>query len=133
MERYRLLTMGVMVMGALLIGTFAPYSEWGRSAEKTVEIPTVSASWFEAVSMTDQENDPTRITIAAPPYIILGPVPNQNERVIKQPEIRISIQTMSGSYSEYVALKFANDSNQPVMLATSKDMGSSPNLLSMAD
>ena len=133
MERYKLITMGMVVMGALLIGAFAPYSEWGQSEKKAVDIPTVSASWFEVSSVTDEANDLTQITIAAPPYIILGPVLNQNEPAYHEPGLRISILTMSGSYSDYVAAKSANDSAQPVMLTSSSELGSSPLLLAMVD
>jgi len=126
--------MGMVVMGALLVGAFAPYSQWGQSAKKAVEIPTVSASWFEVVSATDEASDPIQTTIAAPPYIILGPVLKQNEPAYQEPSLRISIQTMSGSYSEYVASKSASDSAQPVTLTSSNDMGSFSSLrLVMAD
>ena len=118
MRRNKILTFSVAVFGALLIGAVAPYSQWGRSAQVNVEVPTVSASWTETGTAVNLRSDTAHVTAVVPPYIILEAIPNQGKHVVRQPEIRISIETMSGSYSEYVASTVADPIASPVLLVS---------------
>jgi len=119
-NRNKVLTISLVVLGAVLFATMAPYSDWGWNETNNVEIPTVSANWT-GVSVA---GSPAHITIAAPPYIILEAIPNQGQYVDRQSEIRVSIQTMSGSYSEYLASITALPKAHPVSFASSHRPGS---------
>ena len=123
MRRNKLLTFSVVVFGALLISAVAPYSQWGRSAQVNVEVPTVSASWTETGTAVRLRSELAHVTAVVPPYIILEAIPNQGKHVARQPGIRISIETMSGSYSEYVASTVADPIALPVLLVSSNGPG----------
>ena len=123
MRRNKILTFSVVVFGALLIGAVAPYSQWGRSAPENVEAPTVSASWTETGTAVNLRSDFAHVTAVVPPYIILEAIPNQGKHVVRQPGIRISIETMSGSYSEYLASIVADPIALPVLLVSSNGSG----------
>ena len=116
----KVLTISLVVLGAVLFATKAPYSDWGWNEKNNVEIPTVSANWTGG----SVAGSPAQITIAAPPYIILEAIPNQGTHVDRQSEIRVSIQTMSGSYSEYFASITAPPKAHPVSFASSHLPGS---------
>ncbi len=120
MGRNRILTISIVVLGAVLFATVAPHSDWGWNESKNVEIPTVSASWTGA-GIADS---PAQVTGAAPPYIILDAIPNQGQHVDLRSGIRISIQTMSGTYSEYLASITATPKSQPVSFVSSQMPGS---------
>jgi len=125
MGRNRVLTISMVVLGAVLFATMAPHSDWGWNENKNVEIPTVNTNW----TGNGMADSPLQINIAAPPYIILEAIPNQGQHVDRQSGIRISIQTMSGTYSEYLASITAAPKAQPVILARSHmpySYGSSP-------
>ena len=124
MRRSNMLTFSVAVFGVLLIGVIAPYSQWGRSAPDNVEVPTVSASWTETGTAVSSRNELAHVTAVVPPYIILEAISNQGKHVVRQPEIRITIETMSGSYSEYVASKVADPKALLVLLVSSNGPGS---------
>ena len=119
MRRNKILTFSVAVFGALLIGAVAPYSQWGRSAPENVEVPTVSASWTETGTAVSLRSDFAHMTAVVPPYIILEAIPNEGKHVARQPGIRTSIETMSGSSSEYVASTVADPIAFPVLLVGS--------------
>ncbi len=119
-NRNKVFTISLVVLGAVLFATMAPYSDWGWNENNNVEIPTVSANWTGGSTA----DSPAQITIAAPPYIILEAIPNQGQHVDRQSGIRISIQTMSGSYSEYLASITAPPKAQPVSLVVSHRPGS---------
>ena len=103
MGRNKILTISMVVLGAVLFASVAPHSDWGWHESKNVEIPTVSANWTGG-GMADS---PVRITVTAPPYIILEAVPNRGQHVGRQSGVHISIQTMSRTYSEYLASSIA--------------------------
>ena len=124
MRRNKILTFSVVVFGALLISAVAPYSQWGRSAQDNVEVPTVSASWTETGPAVSSRNELAHVTAVVPPYIILEAISNQGKHVVRQPEIRITIETMSGSYSEYVASTVADPKALPALLVSSNGPGS---------
>lgn len=123
MRRNKILTFSVVIFGALLIGAVAPYSQWGRSAQDNVEVPTVSASWTETGTAVKLRSELAHVTAVVPPYIILEAIPHQGKHVARQPGIRISIETMSGSYSEYVASTVADQIALPVLLVSSNGPG----------
>ena len=124
MRRNKMLTFSVVVFGALLIGAVAPYSQLGRSAQDNLEVPTVSASWTETGTPVSTRIDLAHVTAAVPPYIILEAIPNQRKRVVQQPLIRISIQTMAGSYSDYLASNSTERKDELVHLVSSDGPGS---------
>ena len=123
MRRNKILTFSVAVFGALLIGAVDPYSQWGRSAQDNVEVPAVSASWTETGTAVSLRSDFAHMTAVVPPYIILEAIPNEGKHVARQPGIRISIETMSGSSSEYVASTVADPIALPVLLVSSNGPG----------
>ena len=120
MGRNRVLKLSMVVLGAVLIATVASYSDWGWNENKNVELTTVSAN-FTGGGMADS---PAHMILAAPPYIILEAIPNQGQHVDLQSGIRISIQTMSGTYSEYLASTTAVPKSQPVSFVSSHRPGS---------
>ena len=123
MGRSNVLTISMVVLGAVLFATVAPHSNWGWNENKNVEIPTVSANWAGG-GLADS---PAHIIIAAPPYIILEAIPDQGRYAVRQLQLRISIQTMSGSYSDYLTSTNTDNTEsngQPVHLASSDGPGS---------
>ncbi len=120
MGRNRVLAISMVVLGAVLFATVAPHSDWGWNENKNVEIPTVSANWTGS-GITDS---PAQVTVAAPPYIILGAIPDQGRHIDVRFGIRISIQTMSGTYPEYLASITAAPKAQPVSFVSSHTPGS---------
>ena len=124
MRRNKIFTFSVAVFGALLIGAVGLYSQWGRSAQDNVEAPAVSTSWIETGTTVSSRNELAHVTAVMPPYIILEAIPNQGKHVARQPEIRITIETMSGSYSEYVASTVADPKALPALLVSSNGPGS---------
>ena len=120
MGRNKLFTISVVVLGAVLFATMALHSDWGWNESKNVEMPTVSANW----SNGGTADSPAQVIVAAPPYIILEAIPNQGQHVDLQPRIRVSIQTMSGTYSEYLASIATAPKTHPVSFASSHRPGS---------
>ena len=116
----KILTISLVVLGAVLFAMMAPYSDWGWDKNNNVEIPTVSASWTGGGTADSL----ARITIASPPYIILEAIPNQGQHMDRRFEIRVSIQTMSGSYSEYLASTLAAPKGRPISFVSSQTPGS---------
>ena len=102
MWRKNISTVSLVVIGVLLITVVAPNSRWGWNAQDRVNVPVVNASLNQIESANGVNNGQTQITVA-PPYIILDVWPDLGRQVSGEGQIRISIQTMSGSYSEYVA------------------------------
>ena len=120
MGRGKVLTISMVVLAAVLFATVAPHSNWGWNESKNVEIPTISTNWTGG----GVADSPAHITIAEPPYIILEAIPNQGQHVDQQSGIRISIQTMSGTYSEYLASITETPKAQPVSFVRSHMPGS---------
>ena len=127
MRRNKLLTFSLVVFGAVLIGAVAPYSQLGRSAQDNLEVPTVSAAWTVTSTAVGTRSDLAHVTAVVPPYIILEAIPYQGKYAERQLQLRISIQTMSGSYSDYLASTNTDNTesnHQPVHLAGSDGPGS---------
>ena len=111
MWRKKMITIASVVFGALLFGSVASLSGWGWNTQNNVELPTVSASWSEIGAVTSAVAGPAQINGAMPPYIILNA---QIGQAAQEPQVRISIKTMSGSYSEYAASRTAGLKAQQV-------------------
>ena len=110
----------IVVLGAVLIAIVAPHSNWEWHAEHHVEVPTTGASWVD----TSTGEDPEQVIVVVPPYIILEAVANQGAHMVGQQMIQISIQTMSGTYSRYVASTLAEPKALPVLLVSPDRPGS---------
>ena len=107
-------TVSLVIIGVLLIAIVAPNSRWGWNAQDHVNVPVVNASWTQHEPAAGGNSGLTHITVA-PPYIILDVRPDLARQVSGEGQIRISIQTMSGSYSEYVASSTATSVAMPVL------------------
>ena len=116
----KVLTISLVVLGAVLFATVVAHSDWGWDENNNVEMPTVSDDW----TGHSTDGSPAQITIAAPPYIIVDAIPNQGQHMDRQSEIQVSIQTMSGTYSEYLASITAPPKAHPVSLVNSHRPGS---------
>ena len=123
MWRNKIITFSLVVFGALLITAVAPDSRWAWNAQDHIDVPTVSAAWTEFEPAIDENGGLTQITIASPPYIILGTPLNIGGRAVVKDQIRITIKTMSGTYSEYVASRPATPAGLPVVYAGSVKLG----------
>ena len=121
MWRKKMITIASVVFGALLFGSVASLSGWGWNSQNNVELPIVSASWTEIGAVTSAVAGPAQINVAMPPYIILDA---QAGQAAQEPQVRISIKTMSGSYSEYAASRTAGLKAQPVGFFGSVKLGS---------
>ena len=114
MWRRNITTVSLVVFGVLLIAVVAPNSKWGWNAQDHVAAPMVNASWTQNESATRGHSGPTQVTVA-PPYIILETQPGLVQQSNDLGQIRISIQAMSGSYSEYVASSPSAQVARPVL------------------
>ena len=124
MWRKKMITIASVVFGALLFGSVASLSGWGWNAQNNVELPTVSASWTEIGSETSAVADPAQVNVAMPPYIIFDAHPVQRGQGAQQHQVRISIQPMSGSSSEYLASRKAAPESLPAVFVRSVKLGS---------
>ena len=111
-------TVSLVIIGVLLIAIVAPNSRWGWNAQDRVNVPVVNASWTQHEPAASGNSGLPHITVA-PPYIILDVRPDLARQVSGEGHIRISIQTMSGSYSEYVASRPSAPVAMPVLFAGS--------------
>jgi hypothetical protein len=118
MWRHNILTLGLGVIGALVIGTFGP---WGQAAKDNVGISFASDSSYQVEIMTDMDNNPTQLATVVPPYIILGDRLDLNEPLYQQPEIRVALNDMEGFYLEARASNLASNM-QPIMFARSTEL-----------
>ena len=125
MRRNNVVTFSLVLSMALVIGVTAPRFDQGRNAQHSIEVPTVSASWTENIAVADSADGPATITAVVPPYIIFETIPNQIKNATGHREIRISIQTMIGSYSEFVASKLIPPKALPKSFVNSDSIGSS--------
>ena len=125
MRRNNVATFSLVLSVALVIGVTAPRFDQGRNAQHSIEVPTVSASWTENIAVADSADGPATITAVVPPYIIFETIPNQIKNATGHREIRISIQTMIGSYSEFVASKLIPPKALPKSFVNSDSIGSS--------
>ena len=114
MWRRNITTVSLVVIGVLLIAVFAPNSKWGWNAQEHVAVPMVNASWTQTESATRGNSGPTQVTVA-PPYIFLETQPGLVQQSNDLGQIRISIQAMSGTYSEYVASRPSAQVARPVL------------------
>ena len=101
-------------LGILMFVALPPDYKWGRDTEDTVDAPTDNAFWTQLKPVAGGNNGPTQITVA-PPYIILGVPLGLGQQVSGEGQIRIYIQTMSGSYLEYVASRQSAPVTTPVL------------------
>lgn len=101
-------------LGILMFVALPPDYKWGRDTEDNVDAPTDNAFWTQLKPVAGGNNGPTQITVA-PPYIILGVPLGLGQQVSGEGQIRIYIQTMSGSYSEYVASRQSAPVTMPVL------------------
>ena len=101
-------------LGILMFVALPPGYKWGGGSEYNVDAPTDNAFWTQLKPVAGGNNGPTQITVA-PPYIILGVPLGLGQQVSGEGQIRIYIQTMSGSYSEYVAARQSAPVTMPVL------------------
>ena len=105
MRRNNVVTFSLVLSITLVIGVTAPRFDLGRNAQHSIEVPTVSGYCTENIAVADSADGPATITAVIPPYIIFETIPNQIKNAMGHREIRISIQTMIESYSEFVTSK----------------------------
>ena len=122
MWRKNITTISLVVFGVLLIAVAATNAKWAWNAQDQGDVPVVTASWTQFDTPAHENGVTTQITVA-PPYIILGLQPGLTQQISGKDQIRISIQTMAGSYSEYVASRPAAPVAIPVLLAGPVDSG----------
>ena len=114
MWRRNITTVSLVVIGVLLIAVIAPNSRWAWNAQDHAAVPMVNASWTQIEFATRGHSGPTQVTVA-PPYIILETQPGLVQQSNDLGQISISIQTIPGSYSEYVASSTAASVAMPVL------------------
>ena len=113
--RMLIIMVALAVFGVLMLGALVSDSKWGGNTEDNIDVPTDNAFWNVFGTASAGNGSPTPITVAAPPYITIEAIPNLGELAIEKDQVRISIQTMSGSYSEYVASRPSAQIARPVL------------------
>jgi hypothetical protein len=123
MLRILIVTVALAVFGVLMFGALMSDSKWGGITEDNIDVPTDNTFWNVFGTASASNRSPTPVTVAVPPYIKVDAFPNLVELETGQTQIRIFIETMAGSYSEYVASRTAAPVAMPVLFVGSGDPG----------
>ena len=123
MWRFKIISVLSIVFGVLLFTAGASW-DWNNTTSKTSTItfvPRTNVSdeipSIEVVVTSSPDAQASNLTAVVPPYVILSSTLGSWQASPQQDEMRVSIETIDGSYSESVALRLTGRILLPVSYA----------------
>ncbi|MBC8280712.1 MAG: hypothetical protein H8E48_08005 [Chloroflexi bacterium] len=117
----------LIVVGALLFVANQSYSTWNQNKTTSKEANLIHFSFDaplnETLDVPNSIAEPSNLTAVVPPYIILGGTWDSWGETDQQAAVRISIQTVTGSYSEYAAQQIVRQSSHAKTSAYAQNSG----------
>ena len=111
----KIIPIALVVSGVLVFAATAPIPDWGRGTGTNANEVPIRYSWVEVMAVSNASKNYIAVAAVVPPYVVLDAVSSLGQMATENAQIRLSIDTMPGTYSQHLASNLISQPTNPLI------------------